>query len=426
MILNEYDLFNLIRLCHLKRILDVFNKWENDIRLNYNWLRCAKFASVGIYAINCVACLFYVLAAYNNDPINTWIGQAMPVGVDFRQLSLWSRYILCMYWSTTTFSTAGYGDLHPVNSKGMMACTIYMLLIFAASSYVIGNITQLMIDLTMNRKSHGELVQAAMSFSQRNQLPSHLEEQMISQLTLNYRTNLEGLQQKMILDSLPNAIRTSISHHLFHSVINKAYLFEVVLEGFLFPLVREMSAKYFSPNKDVILQNDAPTDFYIIVTCAVDLLVMRNEAQVVMGEARKGEHVGVIGVVCFKPQLFTMRTKRLTQLLRMDRTKFLNIVKDHVVDGETIVKNFTEHLNYRGMKQLLEGMSIDDLISAGVGHLTTASQTKDKTPSRDDVILSSRMSAGVSVIGKASSSVVVAPSSRSRSWPPAWSREMLL
>jgi len=29
--------------------------------------------------------------------------------------------------------------------------------------------------------------------------------------------------------------------------------------------VAEMKAEYFSPNEDVILQNEAPTDFYIIV-----------------------------------------------------------------------------------------------------------------------------------------------------------------
>ncbi|KAG6428608.1 hypothetical protein SASPL_112861 [Salvia splendens] len=404
MILNEYGLFSLIRLCRLKRILDMFNKWENDITLNYNWLRCAKFASVSIYVINRAACLFYVLAAYNDDPTNTWIGQAMPQGVDFRKLGLWCRYILCMYWSTTTFSTAGYGDLHPVNSKERAACTIYMLLIFAASSYVIGNISQLMIDVTMKRKSYRELVQAATGFALRNRLPSHLEDQMISHLTLNYRTNLEGLQEKMILDSLPNAIRTSISHHLFHSVIDKVYLFRTVSEGVLFELVREIKVEYFPPNKDVILKNDTPTDFYIIVSGAVDLL---GEDQVV-GEARKGEVVGEIGVLCFKPQLFTVRTKRLTQLLRLDRTTFLNIVKGHAEDGANIMKNFTEHLNDPGMKQLVEGMgmSIDNLNSAGKGQLTAASQTRDKTPSRDDAFLSSR----VSETGKASSSsAVVAP-----------------
>ena len=33
--------------------------------------------------------------------------------------------------------------------------------------------------------------------------------------------------------------------------------------------VSEMSAEYFAPREDVILQNEAPSDFYIIVTGSV-------------------------------------------------------------------------------------------------------------------------------------------------------------
>ena len=33
--------------------------------------------------------------------------------------------------------------------------------------------------------------------------------------------------------------------------------------------VAEMKAEYFPPKEDVILQNEAPTDFYILVTGAV-------------------------------------------------------------------------------------------------------------------------------------------------------------
>ena len=61
----------------------------------------------------------------------------------------------------------------------------------------------------------------------------------------------------------------------------------------------------------------------------------------VVGEARKGELLGDIGVVCFKPQFFTVRTKRLTQLLRLDRTMFLKIIEGHTEDGKKIISNFT-------------------------------------------------------------------------------------
>ncbi|KAG6538720.1 hypothetical protein ZIOFF_003848 [Zingiber officinale] len=78
-------------------------------------------------------------------------------------------------------------------------------------------------------------------------------------------TDSEGLQQQETLDALPKAIRSSITHYLFYSLVQSVYLFHGVSNDLLFQLVSEMKAEYYPPREDVILQNEAPTDFYILV-----------------------------------------------------------------------------------------------------------------------------------------------------------------
>lgn len=82
-----------------------------------------------------------------------------------------------------------------------------------------------------------DTVQAATGFAHRNQLPIRLEEQMLAHLFLKYRTDLEGLQQQEIIESLPKAIRSSISHYLFYPLVDKVYLFHGVSSDLLFQLV---------------------------------------------------------------------------------------------------------------------------------------------------------------------------------------------
>lgn len=62
----------------------------------------------------------------------------------------------------------------------------------------------------------------------------------------------------------------------------------------------------------------------------------------VVGEAKNGEVVGEIGMLCYRPQPFTVRTKRLSQLLRLNRTAFLNIVQANVGDGTIIINNLLQ------------------------------------------------------------------------------------
>ena len=64
---------------------------------------------------------------------------------DFLQQSLWTRYVTSIYWSMTTLSTVGYGDYHPVNSMEMMVDIFYMLFNLGLGSYLIGNMTNLIV-----------------------------------------------------------------------------------------------------------------------------------------------------------------------------------------------------------------------------------------------------------------------------------------
>ena len=62
----------------------------------------------------------------------------------------------------------------------------------------------------------------------------------------------------------------------------------------------------------------------------------------VVGEAKTSDLCGEIGVLCYRPQLFTVRTKRLCQLLRLNRTTFLNIIQANVGDGTIIMNNLLQ------------------------------------------------------------------------------------
>uniref|UniRef100_A0A162A192 Potassium channel n=1 Tax=Daucus carota subsp. sativus TaxID=79200 RepID=A0A162A192_DAUCS len=357
--LRTYGLFNMLRLWRLRRVSSLFERLEKDRNFNYFWVRCAKLICVTLFAVHSSACFYYLIAADYHDPSKTWIGASI---TDFKNQSLWIRYVTSIYWSITTLTTVGYGDLHAQNTGEMIYDIFYMLFNLGLTAYLIGNMTNLVVHGTSKTRQFRDTIQAASSFAHRNRLPVRLQDQMLAHLCLKFRTDSEGLQQQETLDTLPKAIRSSISHFLFYTLVDKVYLFRGVSNDLLFQLVSEMKAEYFPPKEDVILQNEAPTDFYILVTGAVDLVVLKNGVEqasileyhgmflvlssciMVVGEAKTGDLCGEIGVLCYRPQLFTARTKRLSQLLRLNRTTFFNIIQANVGDGTIIMNNLLQHL----------------------------------------------------------------------------------
>ncbi|XP_048133275.1 potassium channel AKT1-like isoform X1 [Rhodamnia argentea] len=386
--LRSYGLFNMLRLWRLRRVSALFWRMEKDRNYNYFWVRCAKLICVTVFAVHCAGCFYYLLAARNHDPAGTWMGKSI------LQQSLWIRYVTSLYWSITTLTTVGYGDLHPVNVREMLFDIFYMLFNLGLTAYLIGNMTNLVVHGTSRTRKFRDTIHAASSFAQRNQLPPRLQDQMLAHLCLKFRTDSEGLQQQETLDSLPKAIQSSILHYLFYSIVDKAYLFRGISNDLLFQLVSEMKAEYFPPKEDVILQNEAPTDLYILVTGAADLLVLRNGTEQAVGEAQSGDLCGEIGVLCYRPQLFTLRTKRLSQLLRINRTTFFNIIQSNVRDGTIIMNNLLQHL--KDLKDpIMESVLIDAENMLAHGRLDLPLSLCFATLREDDLILSQLLRRGL-------------------------------
>lgn len=56
----------------------------------------------------------------------------------------------------------------------------------------------------------------------------------------------------------------------------------------------------------------------------------------------QGDVFGEVGVLCYIPQPFAVRTLRLTQQLLLDRTKFTSIVQANPTDGQKVIENLSQ------------------------------------------------------------------------------------
>ncbi|KAL2252127.1 UNVERIFIED_CONTAM: Potassium channel KAT2 [Sesamum indicum] len=243
-----FKLLSMLRLWRLRRVSSLFTRLEKDIRFNYFWTRCTKLIAVTLFAVHCAGCFNYMIADRYPDPKRTWIGAAYS---NFKQMGLWDRYVAALYWSIVTLTTTGYGDLHAENPREMLFYIFYMLFNLGLTSYLIGNMTNLVVQWTCRTRN----------------------------------------------------------------------------------FVTEMEAEYYAPRQEVILQNEAPTNTYILVSGAV-----------IIGKASTGEIFGEIGVLCGKPQPFGVRTTEVSQILRLNKTTFLNIIRANPEDEHIVMNNLFQKL----------------------------------------------------------------------------------
>ncbi|GLU02936.1 hypothetical protein SLE2022_201660 [Rubroshorea leprosula] len=349
-----YSLLGLLRFWRLRRVKQLFTRLEKDIRFNYFWIRCARLLAVTLFLVHCAGCLYYLLADWYPHQGKTWLGSVNP---NFRETSLWIRYISALYWSITTLTTVGYGDLHAVNAVEMIFIIFYMLFNLGLTAYLIGNMTNLVVEGTHRTMEFRNSIEAASNFVSRNRLPPRLKEQILAYMCLRFKA--ESLNQHQLIEQLPKSIFKSICQHLFLPIVEQVYLFKGVSKEILQLLVAKMKAEYIPPREDVIMQNEAPDDVYIIVSGEVEIIDCEMEKEIVVGTLHSGDMFGEIRALCYKPQRFTFRTKTLSQLLRLRTNDLVEAMQAKQEDNVSMLKNFF-HQNKK-----LKDLKIGDLIMEG-------------------------------------------------------------
>ncbi|KAE9595113.1 hypothetical protein Lal_00041195 [Lupinus albus] len=344
-------LLGLLRFWRIRRVKQYFTRLEKDIRFSYFWVRCARLLSVTLFSVHCAGCLYYMLADMYPHQGKTWIGAVIP---NFRETSLWVRYISAMYWSITTMTTVGYGDLHAVNTMEMIFIIFYMLFNLGLTAYLIGNMTNLVVEGTRRTMEFRNSIEAASNFLYRNRLPPRLKEQILAYMCLRFKA--ESLNQHHLIEQLPKSICQSICQHLFFATVEKVYLFKGVSKEILLSLVAKMKAEYIPPREDVIMQSESPDDVYIIVSGEVEIIDCVMEKEKILGTLHTGDMFGEVSALCCRPQNFTFRTKTLTQLLRLKTNTLIEVMQIKKEDNIQILKNLLQHF-----KQLKE-LSIRDLM----------------------------------------------------------------
>ncbi|GAA0172043.1 ion channel [Lithospermum erythrorhizon] len=351
-------MLSMLRLWRLRRVSSLFARLEKDIRFNYFLTRWIKLVAVTLFAVHCAACFNYILADKYPDPRRTWIGAVYP---NFKEMSLWDRYVISMYWSIVTLTTTGYGDLHAENPREMLFDIFYMLFNLGLTSYIIGNMTNLVVHWTSHTRQFRDTVNEASEFGKRNQLPPQIQDQILSHMCLKFKT--ESLKQQETLNGLPKAIRSSIAHYLFLPIVQNVALFHGVSSDFLFQLVPEMEAEFYPPREDVILQNESPSDMYILVSGAANIISNLQGHEQVLWKAITGDIFGDIGVLCGHPQPYAVRTTEISQILRLNKNSLTNIFRTNMDDQHIIMKNLFMKLRELGSFGLVDQQTEQGLVS---------------------------------------------------------------
>ena len=138
-------MYKLVKLTRLVRILKIFKEsnkmfkyMENYLNIGVGFQRLLGFVLSFFMIIHIVACLWIMTVQFNDSSEGTWMEG------DIFEMNPPEKYLTSIYFTVTTITTVGYGDVSISTKVEKIFCIITMLTGVIAFSFASGSLASIL------------------------------------------------------------------------------------------------------------------------------------------------------------------------------------------------------------------------------------------------------------------------------------------
>ena len=232
------------------------------------------------------------------------------------------RYLDAVYWSTTTLTTVGYGDLLPRTPLQKVYAVGVMLLGVGLYAFLIGNIASLISNLDPLRSAHLQQRERLDAFMRYRALPLVLRHRIQAYHDYLWEQRLV-IDEEAVLAQLPPSLREDVALHLRRDLVEGVPLFEGASDAFLREIALEMQSFVALPGDVIVRAGQPGREMYVLSRGAVEVL---DEHGAVLRHLRDGDFFGEVALVRDGPRTATVRALAVSDLYVLDRALFDRVV----------------------------------------------------------------------------------------------------
>lgn len=298
------------RLIRLAKLIPVFYK------LRLARLRILAFTNQ-LLLIN----LFLVLGL-----VTHWIacGWLVIRGFDLEK-DLVENYVNALYWSITTITTVGYGDVVPLTYIEKIYAFSTMLVGLGIFGYFIGYITSILSKKDPAREHYLQNIEQLSLFVKYRSLDLTLQRRIHDYYTYKWQRRL-GFDEQSFLEGLPPGLKMEVALHLKKDVIESIPLFREAPQSLIEAIALHLQPVVCTPGDYVFKVGEEANEMYFIVQGKVKILA-RDGKEIAF--LQSGDFFGEISLFKKRTRTASVRAESYCDLYRLSRVAYDRVISKY-------------------------------------------------------------------------------------------------
>lgn len=186
------------------------------------------------------------------------------------------RYLAALYWSVTTLTTVGYGDIIPSTDSERMYAMLAMIIGSAFYGYIIGCITSVITDADIDKRTFNErmeVVQAWLDFHER--MPAILRRRIRRHFKEHLRDKPVA-DDATIVSDLSGMLRADTAYFIIPEKVRSTPVFSGLPNSALASLLCCLKKTSAKNDENLVMSGDPGTAMYVIIEGQAQLSVGRQ------------------------------------------------------------------------------------------------------------------------------------------------------
>lgn len=258
----------VVKLLRILRLLKIMARWESALYIKHSIASITKFFAFVIFIAHWGACCFHAVAletVFEGPP--NWI-----LYYEMQDRSDYERYIMAFYWSVSTVTTIGYGDIVPHSSSERLVAVIAMIVGCCVFAYGITNILEMVSHLNKEDMDFREKMDDINHYMRYRSLPADLRYRVREYIQHTRSEQHSFMSEARILKDLSPTIRYDVIRFVNRNIIEAIPLFESSDPAFVVELTKVLKAEYFAPGDDIVKEGHKGNKMYILAKGTVEVI----------------------------------------------------------------------------------------------------------------------------------------------------------